>query len=119
MSVVCCSSDPCKFLRVGNDTNGSDLLRLHLNSQNGEHLVARVQKHCRLAVDFSSLCTIVLRSEAPRSHAKTCHRITPDDRTERGCSGFPTAIRPQDHILGEQAHQDLHLASLNCLDIAV
>src|SRR5258708_5306658 len=52
---------------------------------------------------------IVPRPEAPRSHAKTCHRITPGNRTKRGLFDFPTAIRPQDHILGEQAHQGLHL----------
>ncbi len=40
-----CISDPCEFLRIGNDTNDSNLLCLHVNGQNGEDLVTGAQQY--------------------------------------------------------------------------
>src|SRR5579875_3752533 len=108
-----------EFFRVGNDAHRLNLPLLYIDSQDGEHVLTRGSKHCRMAVDYNVLPLIARRPEAPRAHAETCRRVTPANRTQRSLFDFPARIRPQNHILGEQAYQGLHLASLNCLGIAV
>jgi len=54
------SLDPCKFLRVGDETNGTDVLCLHFNGQNEEGPVLYTVNEGRLTIDFCYLNTIVL-----------------------------------------------------------
>src|SRR2546428_2792206 len=60
----------------------------------------------------------VLWPKAPRSQAHACHHITPMNRAQRGSSGSPASIRPQDHIFGEQIRQGGHFSALHCLEEA-
>ena len=46
------ASDPCEFVRVGNDPNRLNLPFLHLNGQDGEYLTASADDQGYLTVDF-------------------------------------------------------------------
>src|SRR2546428_2676816 len=87
----------CEFLRVGNETNSLNLLCLHFNGQDEQGLAISADDHSRLSVDFRQLHTIVLWQKAHRSQAKTCHRITPDNRTKRGLFDFSPGSSRQGH----------------------
>src|SRR2546421_579989 len=108
----------CEFLRVGNETNGLDMLSLYFNSQDEQGVATRADDHSRLTIDFSQFNTIVLWQKAHRSQAKACHCITPGNGTERGLFDFPSSISPQGHLFGQQVHQGVHLTGLHGLEVA-
>src|SRR5438874_2504268 len=64
----CFSSDPCEFVRVGNDANRLNTPFLHLNGQDGEYLTASANDQGCLTVDFLSLEGLELLQQHQERH---------------------------------------------------
>src|SRR6266567_2480743 len=108
--------DACEFLRIGNDTNGSNLLCLYFDRHDAISSISDANDEPRLTIDFSQFHAGTLWQKAfARCQAKACHRLTPRNRARGRSFDFAAAIGPHGHLFGQHLHQRGHLSGLNRL----